>query len=294
MRSLLLAALASGSALADVNLVGLAHAPGSANDCFLFSLATLAQTTACSLVSTTWPSFAALNQQTNSMEVFIATAQSLFSFDLSSNAQSAIATLPPYNNSDPAIGLVRTGGVSYILTQQTLSAVVNGKTQLLLSNANFPLEGVVAAAEPGTGPTPDGGRIFIADGNDSAGTVTVLTFDVNDPLGKPTISTITTGVARPWNLSYRNGTNTLILLASYKLYSADASTPNGSNTLLMPIPDGPGYPKVYTISPDGNTYVFLDFSYVYTIPLNTTSPTVATKQPYTGSPRSVGFPVWKD
>lgn len=296
-------ALALGVA-ADVQLLGLAHAPGSSTDCYLFSLdatsglnQTLQETTACSQVSTTWPSFSALNREAGTMEVLIATAPSLFSFDLSSGAQKTVASLPSYNQNDPFLGLARTGGYSYIITTSTVSAVVNGKTQVLLSGQAFPQEGVVAAAEPGTGPAGSnfGSRIFIADGSDASGAVVVLTFDQDDPLGKPSVSTITTGVARPWNLSFRNGTNTLVLLASYKLYSADATAPNGQNTLLMDIPDGPGYPRTYTISPSGNTYVFLDFSFVYTIPLNsTTLPlNVATKQPYTGSPRSVGFPVWR-
>lgn len=64
----------------------------------------------------------------------------------------------------------------------------------------------------------------------------------------------------------------------------------GASSLIMPIPDGPGYPRVNGITADGATFWFMDFAFVYTIDI--ASGNVTSKNGFTAAPRVVGFPVW--
>lgn len=64
----------------------------------------------------------------------------------------------------------------------------------------------------------------------------------------------------------------------------------GNTVSIMKIPDGPGYPRVNGISPDGATFFFLDFQFFYTI--DVASATVTSQHSFSGAPRSVGYPVW--
>lgn len=89
----------------------------------------------------------------------------------------------------------------------------------------------------------------------------------------------------------------------------------GRSRSLCAIPDGPGYPRVNGISPDGQTFFFWDFSNEYTIDVATgkvgnerrgygarcaaislrMSPQplqILSKAPIFSAPTCVGFPVW--
>ena len=71
-----------------------------------------------------------------------------------------------------------------------------------------------------------------------------------------------------------------------------SASAGGTAQLLLPIPDGPGYPRVNAIDAAGTLFAFIDFSNVYTIALaaNATQAAIASKAPFLFAPRSVGYP----
>lgn len=211
----------AAAAAAGPSLVGLWHESGSivcdllAVNPFTGSNVTIASNvSACGDVTQTYPAFSALNTDTGLIEVAISTAPSIFAYDPVTGAESTVAALPVYNNSDPYFGLVHVAGTSYLVTQYNLYAISGGALQQVMS-VSLPGGTVVAAAEAvGTNPA----RIFAAD--EDGTTVAVITLGAN-----AAVTSFTSGVSRPWDVQYRpGGSNDLIVLASYKLYAVDSTT----------------------------------------------------------------------
>lgn len=162
----------------------------------------------------TYPSFSAFNPNTGLIEVAISTASSIYAYDPATGAETAVAALPSYNNSDPYLGLVHVAGSTYLVTQYNLYSISNGSLNFVMA-LSLPGGTVVAAAEAvGTNPA----RIFAAD--EDGTTVSVITLGAN-----AAVTSFTSGVARPWDVQYRpGGSNDLIILSSYKLYAVDSTT----------------------------------------------------------------------
>lgn len=104
------------------------------------------------------------------------------------------------------------------------------------------------------------------------------------------VSTFNSGVNGCIDLQYSISLGMLVQLQSYQLYQTNPVT--GKSSRIGPVPDGPGYPRVNGLSPDGTTIFIIDFANVFTIDLS--SGDVSTPYPFTWAPRQVGFPQWVD
>lgn len=227
------AAAASGAIPAT--FVGMLHDSGNAQNCSLVQLdpntgsnVTLSRVNACVNTTETWPSSSALNTDTGLLEVVIASAPYIFAFDVTTGEQTEIAALPPYNNSDPFLGLVHVGGASYLVTQYNLWQVADGALQHV-GGVNLPdLASVAAAPLGGTNGAP---IIFVAD----EGSSTVHAIDLG--LSPPPVTTFVSGVKGPWDMQYQNSTGLLLMVADYELYSVD---PASVSDLLQRTGQSPG------------------------------------------------------
>lgn len=231
----------------------------------------------CSNATNLYPAYSALNGATQKLAVAIQSAAYVFEYDTRTGAESVGAPLPT-NASDAFIGFVAVGPTEYLVTMNNIYAIKAG----VISHYAFvslPADGQVAGTA--TGGTNGAGRLFVASTTDAS----LYTVDLG---ANGAVSTLQAGVSRDWDLQWSDATQSLIELAAYQLYSTSADT--GKSTKVMDIPDGPGYPRVNGISPDGATFWFMDFSYIYTIDIDKAA--VVTKGNFTWAPRCVGYPQW--
>ncbi len=257
----------------------------------------------CDALPSTYPAFSALYDNggaagadgaadaaaSSSLELVVAIAGDRFlrAVNVATGAERALAPLPfPYNSSDPFRGLVAATPDHrslYLVTQHSLYAVSEGALTLVAALLLPGPQGGQVAAAP-RGGSGDAPRIFVADAQSDA----VVVVDLGAGFAQ---STLHTGVATPWDVQYAAAGDRLVILAQYQLYSVSA-TIGGTAQLLLPIPDGPGYPRVNAIDASGTLFAFLDFSNVYTIALsaNATQAAIASKAPFVFAPRAVGYP----
>ena len=78
--------------------------------------------------------------------------------------------------------------------------------------------------------------------------------------------TIKSGVSGDMDLQWSENLASLVEVASYTLYKTNPSS--GKSTRIGYVPDGPGYPRVNTLSPDGGSTIWIcDFSNEFTMDL---------------------------
>ena len=123
--------------------------------------------------------------------------------------------------------------------------------------------------------------IFVAADDDS----TIFVNDLGD-VANP--SQIASSLSGTWDLQYSNVTSTLIQVFSYALYNTNIAT--GKAKRVGSVPDGPGYPRINALSPDGTTLAIFDFSHVFTMDVSTGD--VGPSFEFHLSPRAVGMPRW--
>lgn len=283
--------LAPVAALAAVNarLVGVFRTLGNLNDCTLTSInpndgtnVTIAHIDACNVTTTSWPAYSAYDASKNQLIVALATTPSIYAYDVTTAAQSVLAPMPA--DALDLLGMVHvswptTGTAATYLVSSSFIYRIDAGVLTKLTAATLPVSAAVAASS--SGGANGQGQIYVAD----EGSASIHVFDLPDATPA---RTLTSGVNGPMDLQVANNTGSLIELGSYTLYATNPST--GSSKRIMAIPDGPGYPRVNGISPDGSTFFFLDFSYVYTIDI--ASGKVVTQQPIDSAPRVIGFPKW--
>lgn len=236
-----------------------------------------------SQTTTTYPSAATWDGKTNLL-LAVASSDAIYAVDMTTAQGTAVAPLPTYNDSDTYLGLVRTtpaGGSPrlFLIQQSGIYEVVQGALKSVLSYT-FPQ--YAHAAVSSTGGTNNEGQIWVTD-PDSA---TLYAVDIGADFA---VSTLKSGVNGPMDIAYDAGAERLIELASYQLYATSITT--GKSTKLTNIPDGPGFPSVNAIAPDGSYFFFEDFSNTYTVDLNNGN-TINKLARFTLAPRVVGFPQW--
>jgi hypothetical protein len=247
---------------------------------------TVASVSICDGIDSLFPSYAVHDAKRGALVVAIQAAASIFRVDLATGAATAVVPMPTYNSSDFLLGLQLLGDTLYLVSQGSVwSAPAGGAPALtdLGVPAAFPQYAQVAAT-PGGG-TRGAPRLFIADENSK----TMFVVDLGAPGNA--VGTLTTGVGNTILLRYSNATKNgaaFVELASYRLYLTDPGT--GKTTSLGAVPDGPGYPRVNAVSPDGTTFAIIDFANVFTMSL--ANGAVGPAFPFTGAPRVVGFPAW--
>jgi hypothetical protein len=236
----------------------------------------------CDSLSSTFPSFSALYQQNDVVELLVAVAgdSAVRAINVASGTQRVFAELPVYNSSDPFLGLISIGRSNvYLVSRFSLFSVSEGSV-VKVAPLNLGTGGAVAAAP--TGGSNNAPRIFFADF--TSPNITVI--DLGAGFAQ---SIITSSIGKPWDMQFSLLADQLIVLAEYQLYTVDPQS--GKTQLILPIPDGPGYPRVNAITDDGSLFAFLDFASVYTISLTSTGQaTIQTKAPFLFAPRVVGFP----
>lgn len=283
-RSLLLVAMAAPLAHAAITakLVGVFRTLGNLQDCTLNSIdpntgvnTTIAHINVCNVTTTSWPAYSALDEN-NRLLVALATVPNIYAYDVTTAAETVIAPMPADANA--LLGMVHVNGATYLVSQTNIYVVSNGALKTLTTTA-LPASAAVAASSAGG--ANGVGQIFVADEDSNA----IYVFDLP---GATAAKKLTSGVNGPMDLQVANDTGALIELGSYQLYTTNAAS--GASRKVMTIPDGPGYPRVNGISPDGATFFFMDFSYVYTIDI--ASATVTSQQPVDSAPRVIGFPKW--
>jgi hypothetical protein len=285
---------ASASSAATGTLTGVFRDPNG-GPCMLIAIdiatgvnTTIGTTTVCDTATGgLFPSYSALDLATDPSNprllIAIQTVPILYAVDLKTAKATPVVAMPAYNESDFLLGLSLSGTDLYLTTQTSVySASTSGAGKLkdIGVPANFPQYAQVAA-------NPSGGSngmplIFVADENSK----TMWVVDTGKPTVNP-VPTVNTGVNGPIAAHWDPSTSSIIEIASYTLYSTTAA---GKTTRLGSVPDGPGYPRVSGISPDGGLTYVMDFANVFT--MSTTTGQVGKSWPFVGGPRVVGFPVW--
>jgi len=284
----------SASAVPAGNIIGL-FSNGATGGCDLWQLspstgdnATIARSLKmCDGVTQFFPSVATAGAD-GALVVAIGTGASIFSIDTASAAQTVLAPMPGsgLNDSNWPLGLVfvpaagASAGALYIVFQTDIYEVAGGALRRLPIDISVPqYSQVTSCPECGTG---GAAAIFVAD----EGTSTIYVFDLG-AMDSP--STLKSGVKGDMDLQWSASLKSLIQLQSYTLYKTNPTT--GKSTRIGAVPDGPGYPRVNAVSPDGgSTIAIIDFSNVFTIDL--TSGKVGEKNEFHLAPRIVGQPQW--
>lgn len=297
LRSLAAVAIAtasSGAAAATGTLYGVVHPSGDINTCSLYSIdlstgvnTTVADVSAvCAGVTTVWPAFsAALVETTSSLVLLTSSAASIFGIDIATGETSTVAALPAYNESDAYLGMVNLAGGNsaalYVVNQYSgVSYASNGQLKPLGQVPGLPASGSVAGSP--FGGTFAAGRLFVSDRASDAVTVISL----NPGGGALDVAVLHTKVDSPMDMQYDAGTDRLILLADYVLYGVESLS--GASTKIADVPNGPGFPRVNAITPDGATFVFIDFASVHV--MDTTSGATSIVANFSSAPLVVGFP----
>ena len=288
------AAAAAGAAVPGGSIVGL-FSNGATGGCDLWSItpatgdnSTVARSLKmCDGVQQYFPSVATQGAG-GALIVAIGTGASIFSIDTASAEQTVLAPMPgpTLNDTNWPLGLVFVpaagagAGSLYLVMQTDIYEVADGALKRLPIDISVPqYSQVTSCPECGTG---GAASIFVAD----EATSTIFVFDLG-AMGAP--STLKTGVKGDMDLQWSASLKSLIQLQSYTLYKTNPTT--GKSTRIGAVPDGPGYPRVNAISPDGgSTIAIIDFSNIFTIDL--TSGKVGDKNEFHLAPRIVGQPQW--
>lgn len=280
-----LAALAMAEA---IKVRGVFSDPGNFQNCYLREIdmvtginTTIAALEVCNQVSTTTPASSVGSAQQNVFYLAVATAPAVYAYNFDGQVIGQYP-VPPYNQSNALLGLAlipessSTPGL-FMIMQNGLYAVRDDGLKLLMSYT-FPGEGQVASAPDGG--NNNGGRIFVTD----FFSANLFVIDLNTL----SVKQLVTSAGRDLDLQYSPLTKQLIELSDYKLYTTDPAT--GKSIFLLNIPDGPGYPMVNGLSPDGTIFYFFDLAHPWTI--NFTNNQITQGGPTTLAARAVGYPIW--
>ena len=242
-----------GRAVPDGSIVGL-FSNGATGGCDLWRLspstgnnATVATSLAmCAGVDQYFPSVAT-RTAAGALVVAIGTGSHVFSIDVSSGAQTPLAPMPALNDSNWPLGVVAAPADKlYVVFQNDVMEVAGGKLTRLPIDISVPQYAQVTSCPTcGTGGSP---VIFVAD----EASTTIFCFDLG-AMDAP--YTIKSGVNGDMDLQWSESLAALIEVASYTLYKTDPTT--GKSTRIGYVPDGPGYPRVNTLSPDGGSTIWI-------------------------------------
>jgi hypothetical protein len=221
-----------------------------------------------------------------SLLVAVASAPAIVSIDTTTLKTTALAPLPPYDTADPFLGFVGIPGASpsdpqslWLVTKGGVWSVADGAVTRA-ATVKLPSTGKVAGSPTGgMGGAP---LLFVTD----AGSATLYIIDMG---AEGSTTTVSTGISKPMDLQYSAALDKLLILGSYTLYTVDYLT--GRAKKLASIPNGPGFPSVNAISPDGTTFAYMDFAHVDWVDTATGKITQA-ETGFVGAPRVVGYPSW--
>lgn len=233
----------------------------------------------CAGLNQFFPAVSAYQASSKSLIVAIGHGTAITAINIDSGDETALAPMPAYNDNDWIIGLDVVGDRVLATFQSGIYEVVRGNLVKLAFKAItlFPQYSQVAAcATCGKGGSP---VIFVAD--EGSGKIFVNAFADNS-------TTTITGMVKCMDLQYSESTGSLIAVANYQLYKISATTAKA--TRIGNVPDGSGYPRVNTLSPDGTTIAISDFDKVFTMSLSDGS--VGDNYEWHLAPRSVGFFQW--
>lgn len=276
-------------------LRGVFHAAGNVRNCSFINIdpntgeqsVVASNLNMCTELTTSYPSFSAVDVLSETMAILVAGAPALYGIDFNTGEESVIAPLPAYNTSDAFVGLAALGPFSnelYVLTQSSVYQVVGqGGLRQVASGLSL----------PGSAQTSvDAKRRLVYVADSESANLYVL-----DARRGWNVTVVPTGIGKkgPWDAAWDPVGEQLIELTSYELFGTNVTT--GATTQLVKIPDGPGYPRVYGLGlgssaapPTSSVFWFMDFSNVYTIDLQTLA--VSAPHPCPGAPQMVGFPQW--
>ena len=235
----------------------------------------------CDGVVQFFPAVATKLADDGALVVAIGTGASVFSIDTASGAQTPLAPMPALNDSNWPLGLVAApAGKLYLVFQNDVMEVANNKLTRLPIDISVPQYAQVTSCPAcGTGGAP---VIFVAD----EASTTIFCFDLG-AMDAP--YTIKSGVSGDMDLQWSESQASLIEVASYTLYKTNPVS--GKSTRIGYVPDGPGYPRVNTLSPGGGDTIWIcDFSNQFTMDL--TSGAVGPAFEFHLAPRIVGQPQW--
>jgi len=233
----------------------------------------------CAGLQQFFPAVSAYQASTRSLIVAIGHGKAITAINIDSGKETELAPMPEYNDNDWIIGLDVIADQVFATFQSGIYQVVKGNLVKLAFKGItlFPQYSQVAACE--TCGKSGGPAIFVAD--EGSGKIFVNAFSDN--------STATiTGTVKCMDLQYSESTGTLIAVANYQLYKISATTAKA--TRIGNVPDGSGYPRINTLSPDGTTIAISDFDKVFTMSLSDGS--VGDNYEWHLAPRSVGFFQW--
>lgn len=291
--------LAGCSAWQDSDfLLGLVHAPGSFN-CSVIKIAVdgaqvqvLGPANACTTMTSSYPSYSAATSSRSAVIVIAPGFTSSFAYD-ASGAETVFATLPQMNEGENILGLATSDVHNVVLvTNLAIYSAVSGA---------FVAIGEPELTLPTSGRVTGGNNTVFVTDDKSASVYSISlppTFSSN-PVSVPLPTFVSTSSLKkgPLDLQYSgflanataqgNGTS-LIMVEDYVLYSVNPGT--GFTDELAKVPDGPGYPIVNGICPDGRMFFFIDFGSLWVFDLATAIPT--NKGSITLAPRVVGYPQW--
>jgi hypothetical protein len=246
--------------------------------------ATISTVDVCDKASALFPSYSAYDAK-QGLIVAIASAPSIYAVDITTGASKTLGDMPEIvqNGTEFLLGLTLLNGNLYLVSQNHVWSfpVSGGK----LTDLNVPLSTPEYCQVAGSyfGGT-DAGHIYVADENSK----TMWVIDLANPSNK--VPTVTTGVGNTITLQfgYNVSKGSLIEIAGYQLYATNPTT--GKSTKIANVPDGPGYPRVNGIAPDGLSTFIIDFANFFTMEFATGK--VSGNLPFTAAPLVVGFPQW--
>lgn len=233
----------------------------------------------CDGVQQFFPAFSAYQVSTRSLIVGIGQGKSITSINIDTGVETIIAPMPVYNENDWIIGMDVIGDRIFATFQSGIFEVIKGTLVKLAFKGItlFPQYSQVAACETcGKNGAP---TIFVAD--EGSTKIFVNSFADNS-------TSTMSGSIKCMDLQYSTSTGSLIAVANYQLYKISATTAKA--TRIGQVPDGSGYPRTNTLSPDGTTIAISDFDKVFTMSLSDGS--VGESYEWHLAPRSVGFFQW--
>jgi hypothetical protein len=247
-------------------------------------------------LSQIYPAGSALLPGSGELAVAAATSDAVYAFDVTTGARRTLAPLPPYDGSDPILGLEVVGSGLFLLTQHALFAVAGGKLTQVASYTTLPDEAVTAVVPTG-GTNGKGalivGNASIADGTHVLPTVFRIDFGAGfSATGRAVNMTDETGnFSDVWDLAWSPFLGKLWAFGGwYQAWTLDPVS--WELNYVQPVIDGPGYPSVNAISDDGRFFCFLDFDSFHVLDLSATPPTYIVRADFFAAPRRVGFMRW--
>ena len=248
-------------------------------------------------LSQIYPAVSAL-LPTGELAVAAATADAIYSFDVTTGARRTLAPLPPWGDgSDPYLALEFVAGELYFLTQSGLSTVSGGRLTQVAAYTTLPDEAVWALV-PSGGTGGKGalvvGNASMADGQHVQPTVFSIDFGAGYAVSAARSINMTSKDGQfmdMWDLAWSPFLGKLWAFGGW-YQSWLLSYPGWALEYVQPVIDGPGYPSVSAISADGRAFAFLDFDSFHVIDLTASPPAYVVRAEFYAAPRRVGFMRW--